>query len=180
MLVLIVGPSGAGKDTLLNGARVMLAGHAYRFVRRTITRATGPGGPEDHDAVTEQAFTALQAAGAFALTWRAHGLHYGVPADIAIDLADGRIVVVNVSRTIVAEAAEWYPVRVIEIAAPADTLARRLSARGRENAVDVARRLARQTDLPLPSPRETIINDGTEAAGVKKLVDALRRVGAGS
>lgn len=176
MLVLIVGPSGAGKDTLINGARATLPEQSrIRFVRRTITR-TGTIAAEAHDTVTEQAFTALTAAGAFALSWRAHGLHYGIPADIAVDLADGRIVVANVSRSVVAEAAERYPVHVIEITAPADTLARRLAARGREDAVDVARRLARLSDLPLPNPRETIVNDGTEAAGTAKLITALRRL----
>ena len=178
MLVLIACPSGAGKDTLLNGARAALAGARFRFARRTITRAALADGLEDHDVVTEQAFAALQAAGAFALSWRAHGLHYGIPADIAVDLAEGRVVVANVSRTVVAEAAARFPSQVIEITAPADLLARRLSARGREDAAGVARRLARQTDLPLPAPREAIVNDGTEAAGVRKLVDALRRIAA--
>ena len=177
MLVLIVGPSGAGKDTLLNGARAALDGNVrFRFVRRIITRVPGPAATEDHDTVTAQAFTALQAAGGFALSWRAHGLHYGIPADIGIDLAEGRIVVANVSRTVVAEAAERFAVTVIEVTAPADILARRLAARGREDAVDMARRLTRQSDLPLPSPRDTIANDGTEAAGIGKLTHALRRL----
>ena len=150
MLILVVGPSGAGKDTLLNGARERLAADArFRFVRRTITRADQLG-EEAHEGVAEQAFALRQAAGEFALTWRAHGLHYGIPADIGVDLADGRVVVANVSRAVVAEAAERFPVSVIEVSAPADVLARRLAARGREDAVDVARRLSRAIELPLP------------------------------
>ncbi len=177
MLVLIVGPSGAGKDTLLNGSRTALSDQSrIRFVRRVITRPVDPSAAEMHDPVSEQAFNALLAAGAFALSWRAHGLHYGIPADIAVDLSEGRIVVANVSRTVVAEAAARFPVQVIEVVAPPDTLARRLAARGRDDAVDMARRLARQTDLPLPAPRETIVNDGTEAAGIAKLTQALRRL----
>ncbi len=177
MLVLIVGPSGAGKDTLLNGARQALAqDHRIRFVRRTITRPAHPDPHEEqHDALSDQAFDALRTAGGFALSWRAHGLHYGVPADIGVDLAEGRVVVVNVSRAVVAEAAERFPVRVIEITAPADVLARRLAARGREDAVDVARRLSRQIELPLPVERVSVVNDGTIEAGVKKLVVALNR-----
>ncbi len=177
MLVLIVGPSGAGKDTLLNGARQALASdHRIRFVRRIITRPAQPAaGAEVHDSVTEQAFDAMRVAGGFALSWRAHGLHYGVPADIGIDVAGGRVVVVNVSRAMVSEAAARFPVRVIEITAPADFLARRLAARGREDAVDVARRLSRQIELPLPVERITLLNDGTIEAGVKKLVAALNR-----
>lgn len=177
MLVLIVGPSGAGKDTLLNGSRAALADQpSMRFVRRVITRPIDPSAAEMHDTVSEQAFAALLAAGAFALSWRAHGLHYGIPADITIDLSEGRLVVANVSRTVVAEAAERFPVQVIEIIAPPDTLARRLAARGRDDALDIARRLSRQADLPLPARRKTIVNDGTEAAGITKLTQALRRL----
>ena len=179
MLILIVGPSGAGKDTLLNGARDALAAEAHgrvRFVRRVITRP-GDLGEEAHESVSEQEFITRRDVGDFALAWRAHGLHYGIPADIAIDLAKGRVVVANVSRAVVAEAAQRFPVAVIEISAPADTLARRLAARGREDAADVARRLSRAIELPLPVERERVINDGTPEQGVRKLLAAIRTVG---
>ena len=178
MLMLIVGPSGAGKDTLINGARAALVNdHRVRFVRRIITR-NADGGEETHDTLTEQAFELRRAAGEFALTWRAHGLHYGIPADIGTDLAAGRVVVANVSRAVVAEAAERYPVRVVEVSAPADVLARRLAARGREDAVDVARRLSRQIELRLPVEREVIANDGTPEQGARKLVAVINRAAA--
>jgi len=68
MLILIVGPSGAGKDTLMNGARKALADDPrVRFVRRVITR-NGEMGQEAHDSVTEQAFELRRLAGEFALT----------------------------------------------------------------------------------------------------------------
>jgi len=175
MLILIVGPSGAGKDTLMNGARDALAGNPrVRFVRRVITRP-GDMGQEAHESITEQAFAMRKQAGDFALTWRAHGMHYGVPADISMDLAHSRVVVVNVSRAVVAEAAARFPVAVIEIAAPADVLAFRLAARGREDAVDVARRLSRSIELRLPVDRETVMNDGTVEEGVAKLMAAITR-----
>ncbi len=176
MLILIVGPSGAGKDTLLNGARSILGREpGVRFVRRVITRPAEPGG-EQHDTVTEQAFEARWRAGEFALAWRAHGLRYGIPADIAIDLAQNAAVIANISRALISEAAERFPIAVIEIAAPADILARRLAARGREDAVDVARRLSRAIELPLPVDRERINNDGAVEQGVRKLVAAIQRI----
>ena len=185
MLILIVGPSGAGKDTLINGVREALGDHAQvRFVRRVITRPPGQTsadqGAEDHAPITEAAFLRAQDSGEFALSWRAHGLHYGIPADIALDLAQGRVVIANVSRAVVAEAAKRFPVAVIEISAPADVLARRLAARGREDAVDVARRLSRAIELPSPVERQRVVNDGTPEQGVRKLLGAIRSVSGGA
>jgi phosphonate metabolism protein PhnN/1,5-bisphosphokinase (PRPP-forming) len=95
MLILVVGPSGAGKDTLLTAAREALRQDArFHFAQRVITRPTDAGG-EEHQAITEQEFAARD----FALQWQAHGLRYGIPADV-IDSRD--VVVANVSRTVVA------------------------------------------------------------------------------
>lgn len=175
MLILVVGPSGVGKDTLLAAARDRLADdHRFRFVRRVITRPPGMVG-EEYDSLMPQEFALQRASGGFALAWRAHGLHYGIPADISLDIAQGRVVIANVSRAVVAEAASRFPVRVIEISAPADVTARRLAARGREDAVDIARRLARQIELPLPVEREVLVNDGTVAEGTRRFIAVLNR-----
>lgn len=173
VLILVVGPSGAGKDTLLNGAREALADAPVRFVRRVITRP-GDLGEEAHESVSEQAFALRQEAGDFALSWRAHGLHYAIPADISLDLAQGRVVIANVSRAVLAEAAARFPVGVVEVTAPAEVLASRLARRGREEADDVARRLARGIELRLDVERQVVMNDGTAAEGVRRFLDAVR------
>jgi phosphonate metabolism protein PhnN/1,5-bisphosphokinase (PRPP-forming) len=171
MLVLVVGPSGAGKDTLLDAARAALADDPrFRFVRRVITRPAEAGG-EAHEAVTDAEFAARN----FALAWQAHGLRYGIPDDIAIDLAQGRVVVANVSRGVIAQAAARFPVRVIEITALPEVLATRLATRGRESAADVAARLARTVALPDGVPVETVMNDATLEAGTARFLAALNR-----
>ncbi len=167
MLVLVVGPSGAGKDTLLEGARQAMP--EARFVRRVITRPAEAGG-EDHEAVSEAAFSQRD----FALQWEAHGLRYGIPADIADDLAAGRTVVANVSRGAIAAAAARFPVHVIEVTAPAEVLAARLAARGRESGADVAARLARTVALPDGVRVTRVVNDGTMAEGVARFLAAVR------
>ena len=175
MLVLVVGPSGAGKDTLLDIARtVLMDDPGIRFVRRTVTRPAGAGG-EAHDALSAEAFAAKRDAGAFALHWEAHGLSYGLPADIAADIADGRIVVANVSRAVIAQAAGMFPLRVIEITAPPEVLAERLAGRGRESPADIARRLARSAALPPDIRVETIVNDATPQEAATRLIGSLIR-----
>jgi phosphonate metabolism protein PhnN/1,5-bisphosphokinase (PRPP-forming) len=171
MLVLVVGPSGAGKDTLLNAARTALAGDPrFRFVRRVITRPADPGG-EDHVQVTEAEFARRD----FALHWQAHGLHYGIPADIADDVASGVVVVANVSRGVIAAAAERFPVRVIEVTAPPEVLAERLASRGRETAADIAGRLARSVSIPEDVVTVTVLNDATPELGAARFLAALNR-----
>jgi ribose 1,5-bisphosphokinase len=173
LLVLVVGPSGSGKDTLMAGAaQTLKADPRFRFVRRVVTR---PASEEDHEVTDADGFAARRDAGGFALHWEAHGLHYGIPADISGDLALGRSVVANVSRLILAEAAARFQTVVIEVTVPDWVRAARLRNRGREAAADVTARLTRDIPRPEGLPVFTIVNDDTIAAGVAVLVDFLTR-----
>jgi ribose 1,5-bisphosphokinase len=168
VLLLVVGPSGAGKDTLLDAARRALADDPhFRFVRRVVTRAA-QAGDEPHETATESEFAARE----FALQWQAHGLRYGIPADAIVRDV---ITVANVSRTVIAEASQRFPVRVIEVTAPPEVLAKRLVSRGREEAADIAGRLARHVTIPVGVPTETVVNDGSLRDGVARFLAALRR-----
>jgi phosphonate metabolism protein PhnN/1,5-bisphosphokinase (PRPP-forming) len=175
MLIAVVGPSGAGKDTLMAGARAALAQDArFRFVRRAITRPAEAGG-EDHEALTETAFITRRDAGGFALHWQAHGLLYGIPRDIEADMAARRVVIANLSRAVLPEANTRYALRVLNITAPIEVLAARLAARGRESAADIAARLAREVALPDALDIERVMNDADVAEGVARVLTALNR-----
>jgi phosphonate metabolism protein PhnN/1,5-bisphosphokinase (PRPP-forming) len=175
MLLAVVGPSGAGKDTLMGLAQAGLAGDPrFRFVQRAITRPAEAGG-EAHRALDAAAFEAERAAGAFALHWGAHGLSYGVPRDIEADIAARRVVVANLSRAVLAEAASRYRLRVLNIVAPAAVLAARLAARGREAPADIAARLAREAALPAGLDVATVMNDATPEQGAARVLAALSR-----
>ena len=146
-LIAIVGPSGVGKDSVMQEAaardpRIMLA-------RRVITRPVDAGG-EDFEGVTVAQFQARQDAGEFALSWSAHGLSYGIPATVDAQLANGSDVLVNLSRGVLVAARERFASFVaINLTASPEILAARLSARGREDAVQIAQRLDRaQAALP--------------------------------
>ena len=177
VLVAVVGPSGAGKDTLMDAARAALAGDArVTFLRRSITRPAEAGG-EDHLPLSREAFIGERDAGRFALWWEAHGLLYGIPRDtLEAALAAGRTAIANLSRGALADAAARYPLRVLEITAPPAVLAARLAARGREDAADVARRLSREAPLPAGLAVERVINDGTVQAGAERVLLALKAV----
>jgi len=174
-LFLVVGPSGAGKDTLIDAARA--ARPDLVVPRRVVTRA-GPSPGEAIEPVSEAQFAATEAAGGFALSWRAHGLAYGVPAAMEDALTAGRDVLVNVSRSVVDVArARHAPVRVIVVTARAEVLARRLAARGRESEADVAARLARaEVNMPAGPDVRVVLNEGTLAEATAAFLDALQPV----
>lgn len=181
-LVLVVGPSGAGKDSVLNGARTALAGDdRFVFVRRTITRPAGAGG-EDSIEATPEAFAAMREAGGFSLHWRAHELEYGIPNTIESDLASGRCVVANVSRTVIEAAQAAYdPLRVVNVTAPVAVLAARIARRGREDGDAIRRRLERAAlDGPTGDHVVTLENTRTLQESVDRFVALLQAYAAGS
>ena len=104
-LVLVVGPSGAGKDTLIDLARAACAGDAnVVFARRVVTREAS--GSEDNEQVTPDAFRQALACGAFAVHWEAHGLSYALSRAVADDVLAGRTVVANISRSVIGQLRE--------------------------------------------------------------------------
>lgn len=170
---LVVGPSGAGKDTLLAGAAA--ADPRLHWARRVITRDSAAGG-EPFEGVTESVFQARLRAGDFALHWQAHGLCYGVPFAELKPLEAGRDVLINGSRVALPAALAAFPgLRVIQISAPMAVLADRLAARGRECHADIIARLHRANyALPEGVPAIEISNDASPEKGVAKLLYALR------
>ncbi len=163
----------------MEAGRAGLAGDPrFRFARRLITRPA-MAGAEDHDSCEEAAFRAAEARGELALSWRAHGLSYGIPAAELSGIAEGVVVIVNVSRAAIA-AAERLAERVIvlNITAPAAVLAQRLAARGRESEPDIAARLRREAPLAAEHAEiVTIMNDRSVAEAAEELLAVLRALG---
>ncbi len=168
--VAVAGPSGAGKDTLLEAVAEELAGDCrFHFARRSITRPATPGG-EAHEPLTQTAFTEAFAAGGFILQWQAHGLEYGIRHSEA---PGDRVIILSLSRSVLREAAALRPLRVIEVTAPPALLAQRLARRGREDAAQIAARLAREMPLPEGLDVTRVMNDGSVRQGAQRLRAAL-------
>lgn len=176
-LFAVVGPSGAGKDTLIDAARA--ARPELAVVRRAITRPQSAGG-EAFDGVSDADFDARLQSGAFALWWKANGLRYGIPAS-AIALRDtGRDVLFNGSRAALDQAAVRFPdLVVIRITAPSQVLMERLLARGRETREEITARIARSgLDLPAGLRVVDVINDGPLPQATAAFLAALQPVSA--
>jgi len=144
VLVVIVGPSGSGKDTLISWLREKLEGRPeYLFVRRTVTREADAD-LEDHDTMSVAQFEAAAEAGRFAVTWTAHGLQYGLPASAHDHIRRGGVAIANGSRqALPAIRKRFSRLRVIHLTVDPDILAERLAVRGRESAGEVSARLDR-------------------------------------
>jgi ribose 1,5-bisphosphokinase len=176
-LVLIVGPSGAGKDSLIRHAMAELAEEPdFVFPRRVVTRP--PDENESHDEMSPEAFEKAREDGQFALSWTAHGSHYGIPRSIDTSLKAGKVVAVNVSRTVLDEAMRTYPRLVaLLVTAPAALLAERLALRGREDCAAVNRRVARPAP-PLPPELRVIeiANAGSFETAARRFSHLLRDI----
>lgn len=173
-LVYVMGPSGAGKDSVLARARERLPLDApVVFAHRYITRRADAGG-ENHVALSPAEFALRRARGLFAFHWQAHGNAYGIGVEIEAWRAHGLTVVVSGSREHYERLADLDPgVLPVLVTADRETLRARLAARGREDATATARRLARSEALIVNDPRlVTIVNDGT----LDEAADAFLRV----
>ena len=175
ILFLVVGPSGAGKDTLMDGVRARLADDArFVFARRAITglptqvvKTTKPSISRNSNAAATPAASLLIGKPTTS---------YGLPIALEEQLASGKNVLANVSRAVIPEILTRYSsTKVVEITAPPEILAARLGTRT-ESEDDIKRRLARKA-APYPSEAEvlTIQNDSTPEAGIDRLHGALLR-----
>jgi ribose 1,5-bisphosphokinase len=172
-LILVVGPSGAGKDTLLGFAKAACVDDAnVVFPRRVVTRQASSS--EDNVALSPDEFCQALARGDFAMHWEAHGHSYGLPRAIDDDIRAGRSVVVNVSRTVIEATRRAYAnVVVIAITAPPEVLAERIKMRARSSDGNSEHRLSRTVDAAA-APDVTILNVGRPEDHARRLVRAIK------
>jgi ribose 1,5-bisphosphokinase len=173
-LVLVVGPSGAGKDTLLGLAKAACADDGkIVFPRRVITRQASEA--EDNEEVSAGTFQEALARDEYAMHWEAHGHRYALSRAIDDDIRAGHAVVANVSRTIVAAMRQAYAsVLVISITAPPNVLAERIAMRARGSDGKIEQRLNRTVDEAAAVPDVTIVNTGSVDYHARQLVRIIK------
>jgi ribose 1,5-bisphosphokinase len=173
-LILVAGPSGSGKDTLLSEARRHFSGDSSVIIcERIITRSGDVG--EKHVCVSEAEFERLAESGGFFLCWDAHGLRYGIPAGMLKALEVGRTVVANVSRRIIPEArSKWPNTLIVNVTASRDVLRERLMARGRESAEAIETRLERAYAGGFPD--DGCVEEIDNSGALKPAADTMIRI----
>lgn len=173
-LIYVVGPSGAGKDSVIAAAsKIANKNNRLYFSRRYVTRiAVSDNGDLP---VSAFAFAHYRQNGFFALDWDAHGFSYGIAATINTPLRAGLTVVVNGSRAYLPVALAKYPaMTVVHVSVPPQVAHARLIARGRENAASIAGRMGRTPPLPVPAAQlVNIDNSGALETAAQALVGVL-------
>lgn len=171
-LYVVVGPSGVGKDTVLNAALTQCPDVVR--MQRVVTRSADAGG-EVINGVSNEEFVDMQARGEFAVVWSAHGLHYGIPTALRSYLDQGRTVVFNGSRKALPVIQTAFPdLIVLSITADPETLRARLEARNRETAAEIEARLIRaSTPIPASVPTIEISNAGMLRDALQQMVDVF-------
>jgi len=177
-LFYLMGPSGSGKDSLIEASREPLRGLNCEVMRRVITRSAESVG-EDAIGVTPEEFDRRQRAGAFSLAWQANGLSYGITKEMDEWLRGGRHVLVNGSRANLRQATEVYPTLVpILLTVTDEVLRERLLKRGRETPEQIDARLARNALFKdrrsSDGPVHQIDNSGDLAVAVSSLLELIR------
>ncbi len=173
-LVYVVGPSGAGKDSVIAVARKKLneSKNIY-FPPRYVTRVDNNG--DDDLPISGTAFMHYRLNGLFALEWEAHGFCYGIGAVINTPLHAGKTVVVNGSRAHIATALTKYPaMTVVQISVTREVARARLNLRARENAEAISARVNRSPQFAAPSAQIiTIDNSGVLEHAAQQLMAVL-------
>lgn len=167
ILVIISGPSGVGKDTIIEALRRRSHDPEYHYVVTCTTRAKRPGEVSgvDYWFLDRATFAAQRAAGEFLEANKVHGNWYGTPrSQVRQALAEGRDVILKIDVQGAQVVKEKIPGALLVFLIPPSLqdLFQRLRSRATETADELEIRqrnaaieLARQEDYDYVVTNET-------------------------
>lgn len=139
LLVIISGPSGVGKDTIITALRERQRAQDYHYVVTCTTRARRPGEVDgvSYHFLTRERFQQMRQAGEFLEANEVHGQWYGTPRRQVRDaLAGGRDVILKIDVQGAQVVKETVPDALLIFLVPPslEDLFHRLRMRATENA----------------------------------------------
>jgi guanylate kinase len=145
LLVVLSGPSGVGKDSVLGGLKASGRDYHFAVTATTRPRRSGEVDGRDYRFLTRQRFEEMLAAGELLENAVVYDEHYGVPkAEVRQALARGQDVVMRTDIQGVATIKGAVPQAVTIFLAPASVseLEERLRRRGADSEEQLRLRLA--------------------------------------
>jgi ribose 1,5-bisphosphokinase len=177
-IIYIMGPSGSGKDSIINAVRQQSLDN-LQVAHRYITRHWQSGG-ENHVALSESEYNKRQALGLFALAWSANQHQYAIGCEIDVWLKAGQNVLVNGSRAYLEQARARYAndIYPVLIDVEAHKLEQRLIERGRETQQQIQARIIRHQQYrhDLDSSCDVIDNNHSIDDAMKQVCAIIKRV----
>lgn len=186
MLVIVSGPSGVGKDTILEALKRRSHDSEYHYVVTCTTRATRPGEVDgvDYHFLDRATFATQRAAGGFLESNQVHGNWYGTPrGQVREALEAGRDVIlkIDVQGAQVVKGKIPGALLIFLIPPSLEDLFQRLRSRATETADELELRqrnaaieLARQEDYDYVVTNETGQVERT-AARIDEIIDDEHR-----
>ena len=170
-LIAIVGPSGVGKDTVMEAMQASRSDRS--LVKRHITRPPDPLG-ENHYALSNEEFGKALDQHKFVLAWTAHGLSYGISSEAIRNHNNGHDMLINLSRSVLEKANQVFDrLIVINLSAAPEILLDRLEKRGREPAQEIKARLQRSI---APFPKSLKIYDVSNDHHISETLSDIERI----
>jgi guanylate kinase len=183
ILAIISGPSGVGKDTIIDAMRGLPGGDDYHYVVTCTTRPRRPGEVDgvSYHFLPVEAFDDLRSSGGLLEANLVHGHWYGTPRTEVIDaLAAGRDVIlkIDVQGAQVVKERVADALLVFVVPPSLETLFQRLKARATETADELeirqrnaALELARQDDYDY-----VVVNETGQVERTAERIAAIIRV----
>ena len=179
-LVIISGPSGVGKDTIIDALRARPREPDYHYVVTCTTRAPRPGEIPgvSYQFLTPAAFRALREAGELLESAQVHGNWYGTPRrEVAQALAEGHDVILKIDVQGAKVVKQRVPAALLVFLVPPsmEALFQRLRSRATESADELEIRqrnaaieLARQGDYD-----RVVVNETGEVERTAAEIEAI-------
>ncbi|MFM9993554.1 MAG: phosphonate metabolism protein/1,5-bisphosphokinase (PRPP-forming) PhnN [Burkholderiaceae bacterium] len=178
-IIYVIGPSGAGKDSLMKWVlQHKSASMNFHWAKRIVTRHPTEGEGTD-EYVSAESFEKLLSSHMLAMHWSAHDIEYGILKSDLLCIESDTMVFINGSRSYLSQAIELFPkLCAVHITASAKTLEQRLYQRARESQDKILARLSRpelaRPDLNIPWLE--MLNEGSLEDGGNKILSFLNDI----